>query len=239
MTGIRATRSLFLALAVAMGAPAQVSSTNRLDIAQKMAQNAISLKHYTYKRRTEVVLKGQPRGARVDLVRYVDGHNETIPLETPARTESSRRGRGLRGKLAEKKIEKKKEKMRAEIERLKDAMNSYISTDSPAMAAILRKAEISKNGSGTDAQITVTAVGLKQPSDSFKMVWSEATRQPVSIEIRAAADGKPVQLSVHYSTLADGTFYPAKTVISAPKKNLLLTITRFDYTGSPEARRSN
>jgi hypothetical protein len=239
MTGIRATRSLLLALAVATGAPAQVSSTNRLDIGQKMKQNAISLTHYTYKRRTEVVLKGQPRGARVDLVRYVDGHKETIPLETPARTEPSRRGRGLRGKLVEKKIEKKKEKMRAEIERLRGVMNGYLSPDSDSMRSILRKAEISKNGSGPDAQIRLTAVGLKQPSDSFTMVWSRATGQPVSIEIRAAAEGKPVQHSVNYSTLPDGTFFPAKTVISSSKKNVLLTITRFDYTGSPQAHRSN
>jgi len=67
------------------------------------------------------------------------------------------------------------------MERLKELINSYLSPNSQAMAAILRKAEIAKTGSGPDAQITLTAVGLKQPSESFTMMWSEANRQPVRI----------------------------------------------------------
>ena len=127
--------------------------------------------------------------------------------------------------------------MKAEMERLKNLMNGYLSPDSQGMAAILSKAKISKTGSGPAAEVTLTAAGVKQPSDSFTMVWSETTRRPIRIEIRAEAHGEPVQLTVDYSILPDETFYPAKTIISTPKKNLVLTITRFDYTRSPENAR--
>lgn len=235
MTTIRAARSAILVVALAMGARAQISPTNRLDIAQRMKQNAETLKHYTYKRRTEVIVKGQPRGARVDLVRYVNSSKETIPLETPEGTEQPRRSRGLRGKFVERKVKKKKEEMKAEMERLKDTMSSYLSPDSGSMRAMLRNAKISKTGSGPDANIEFTAAGIKHPSDSFRMVWSMAKHQPVSIEIQAEADGKPIQITTNYSTLPDGTFYPAKSVISEPKKNIGLTITNYDYVHSAEA----
>ena len=234
MTNARAARHAILTLLLATGARAQTSPANHLDVAQRMKQNAETLKHYTYKRRTEIILKGQPRGARVDLVRYVNGSKETIPLETPERSEQSRGGRGLRGKLVKRKIQGKKE----EMERLKEAMNSYLSPDSDKMGAILRNLRVSETSSGPDADLKLSASGVKNSADSFTMIWSKAKGQPLSVDIRAEADGKPVQITTEYSTLPDGTFYPAQTVISAPKKNLRLTITNYDYVPSTEAEGS-
>lgn len=235
MTRPCAARGTVLALALAMAAVAQTSPANRLGIAERMKQNGEALQHYTYKRRTEIIKKGEPRGARVDLIRYVNGHKETIPLETPERADRPPGGRGLRRKIVERKMEKKKEEMKAEMERLKGLMDSYLSPGSHAMAALLGKAQISRTGSGPDADIRLTVAGLNRPADSLTMVWSVVKRHPVKIEIRTDDSGKPVQLDIDYSTLPGGAFYPARIVISAPKKNLTLTITTFDYVLSPEA----
>lgn len=235
MTTIRTARNAILVLAFAIDAAAQTSPANRLDIAQRMKRNGEILEHYSYKRRTEVVVNGQPRGARVDLVRYINGRKETIPLQTPQRAEPPAGARGLRGKLAQRKIEKKKEEMRTELERLKDAMNDYLSPDSSSLRDILRNATISRTGSGSDAEVKLAAAGMKHPSDSFTMVWSTVKRQPVSVEIRTESDGKPLQFTINYSTLPNGAFYPATTVISAPKKNIALTITNYDYLPAAEA----
>lgn len=235
MTTIRTAGNTILMLVFAIDAVAQTSPANRLDIAQRMKRNGEILEHYSYKRRTEVVVNGQPRGARVDLVRYVNGTKETISLETPQRTEQPGGARGLRGKLAQRKVEKKKEEMRAEMEQLKNAVTSYLSPDSDSMRAVLQNATISRTGSGPDAEIKLTASGMKDPSDSFTMIWSTAKHQPVSIEVRTESDGKPVQFTDNYATLPDGAFYTATTVISAPKTNIGLTITNYDYVRSTES----
>jgi len=219
-----------LALAIAVDLLARGQAASGLDVWKKLKANGETLKQYSYKRRTEVTLKGELRGARVDLVRYVNGRKETIPLEAPVRNSASRDARGIRGKIVERKVKEKREELKAEVEKLQELMSSYLSPDSEAMVALLRDGSVSRAGSGADADLVFTAAGFKRPSDTFKVVWNVAKHQPLRIEIRVQADGRPVQLNIDYSTLPDGTFYPARTVIHAPKKELVLTVTTFDYS---------
>jgi hypothetical protein len=103
-----------------------------------MKQNAEALKHYSFKRRTTIAVVGKPRGARVDLVRYVDGKAETIPLETPTQPNRSGKG-GLRGMIVEKKIAKKKEEMKANMEHLTSLLHNYTSQVFDSTDSLLQK----------------------------------------------------------------------------------------------------
>jgi hypothetical protein len=194
-----------------------------------MKQNAEALKRYSYKRRTEITVKGRSLGTRVDLVHYVDGKMETVPIEAPPPLGQSGRG-GLRGKIVEKKIKKKKEEMKEDRERLENLVRGYLSPGSASMQAALEKAAISRTGPGADADIKVVATGMAKPSDSFTLIWSTAKHQPVSIDIHAELDGKPVRLAVNFAALPDGPFYAAQTIISALKKDTVINIDTFDYT---------
>src|SRR3954471_7586222 len=100
-------RKAVLTLVLSLGVvAAQGLTANEFGIGQSMKHNSDVLQHYTYKRRTEITLKGESRGERIDLIRTVDGRKETIPLETTGRTGEARSRRGLRGKIVERKIEK-------------------------------------------------------------------------------------------------------------------------------------
>ena len=140
-------------------------------IGQQMKENAEALKHYSHKRRTEIEVKGNSRGTRVDLARYVNGKMETVPLETPARPAESSRGRGLRGGMIQRKIESKKEEMKNEVEHLKSLLQNY-SPGSDSMRAVLEKASISRTGSEPNADLKFVETGVKRPSDSFTLIWS-------------------------------------------------------------------
>ncbi|HEX4274214.1 MAG TPA: hypothetical protein VHZ74_02615 [Bryobacteraceae bacterium] len=205
-------------------------------IGQSMKQNADELKHYSYKRRTEINVKDKSFGPRVDLVRYVDGKRETIPLEKPARPDQSGGRRGLRGKIVEKKIEEKTDEMKEERERLDALLHSYLSPGSDSMRAVFEKAAISRTGPGPDADVKVVAKGIMKPSDSFTLIWSVANRRPVSIDIHAELDGKPVQLTREYAVLKDGPFYAIHTVIFMPTKNTRINIDTFDYSTSGDQK---
>lgn len=225
-------RKFVLAMTVAAVSMAQTPTGGfGSGIGQKVKQNAQVLKHYTHKRRTEITLKGKSRGARVDLIRYVDGKMETVPLETPPRPAEGSRGRGLRGRIVEKKIEKKKEEMKEQVARLTSLVQRF-SAGSDSMRAALEKATISRTGPGPDADVKIVATGVAKASDSFTLVWSVAHHRPAKVEIRAEADGKPVAITVEYASLPEGPFYPARTVISAPKKDLTVAIDTYDYNRS-------
>ena len=234
MKNIAGTRMIILLLAFATMVAARVVSEATPAIGRKMKQNAATLQRYTHKRRTEITVKGKSRGARVDLVRYIDGKAETVPLEAPPRPAQSSRARGLRGRMIEPKIENKKEEMTRDVAHLKNLLASY-SPGADSMRQVFEKAAISRTGSGPAADIKLVANGVVKPSDSFTLLWSTADHRPKEIEIHADMDGKPVAITLQYAALPDGTFYAAHTVVSAPKKDVTITIDTFDYAPSNSA----
>ncbi|MBZ5603408.1 MAG: hypothetical protein LAO79_13990 [Acidobacteriia bacterium] len=205
---------------------AQALPEGGMGIGQKMKENAEALKQYSYKRRTTIRIKDRT-AARTDLVRYVDGKMEVAPLESPARPAGGGRGE-LRGRMAQKKIAKKKEEMKKETEQLTSLVRSYLGGGAESKG-LLEKVAISRVGSGPDADIKLTASGVVSPSDSLSLVWSVAGRRPAQVEIRAAVEGKPVGVTVEYASLPQGPFYAARTTIAMPKKDLTITIDAFDY----------
>jgi len=116
-------------------------------------------------------------------------------LETPARPAGSARGRGLRGRMIEKKIASKREEMKEDVEHLKSLLQSY-SPGSDSMRAVFEKAAISRTGPEPNADVKIVASGLVKPTDSFTLVWSVANRRPARIEIRTELEGKPVGVTV-------------------------------------------
>ena len=225
-------RSIVLLVATGAIAAAQPTPGARPDFGQKLRQNNRELQQYSFKRRIETNVKGR-RNQRVELVRFVNGKMETVPIG-PLQGAAQSPGRGLRGMIFGKEIEKKKEEMKEEAERLRNLVRQY-SPGSDAMQSALAKAAISRSGSGPDADIRVDAKGVIQPADSYTILWSVAKRRPVRIEIHAELDKKPVQLTMDYGSLAEGPFYAVHTVLSAPAKNLTVVVDTFDYTLTAKA----
>lgn len=199
-------------------------------IGQKMKENAAALQQYSHKRRTEVEVKGQSKGARVELVRYINGKIETTPLEAPQHTPGAGRGRGLRGLIASK----KKEDMKEDVEKLTSLMRQYTSPGSDSLRTALAKAAISRSGPEPQADIVAVAKGIVKPSDSITFTWSVVHHRPEKIEVSTDVDGNPISATVEYTSLPEGLFYAAHTIVSEPKKHLTISIANFDYTHGDE-----
>jgi hypothetical protein len=212
-------------------AGAQTTAEDVPAIGGRWKQNTEALRAYSHKRRVEIRVKGQVRASRVELIRYVNGEKETIPLETPSQSAGPARGGGLRGRM----VQKKKAEMKEEVERLNQLLGAYISPPS-GMRDLLEKATISRTGAGPDAAIQVAAKGVVEPSDSLTLTWSVARQRPEKIEIRSTLNGKPVEAAVEFTALPEGPFYAARTVVSAPKNDLVIHIDEFDYTRGGEPR---
>ena len=100
------------------------------------------------------------------------------------------------------------------------------------MGPLLEKAAISRTGPNPDADAKVVVTGLVKPRDSFTLVWSVVNRRPVKTEVRTDLDGDPVQVAIDYAALPDGPFYAARTMVTAAKKDIRITIETFDYARS-------
>jgi hypothetical protein len=198
---------------------------------ERLKENSEALKRYSYQRRTEVKTKGQTVGTKVDLVRYVNGKMEVIPMQGSrpgggASDGQSGPGRGLRGRLAAK----KKEEMKENLEQFGSLLHSYTDLQSGSVRGALAKGTLSRTGPGTDGDVRVAANGVVQPSDSLTLIWSTAKRRPVSIQINTEFDGKAATVSVEYAELPNGLFYPAHTVATAVKNDITITVDTFNYS---------
>jgi len=219
-------RNLILIFSTTVLAQAQTAPPARPEFGQGLKENAEKLQQYSYKRRLEITVKGRS-SQRLELVRYVDGKMETVPLEAPQRAGGQSQGRGLRGMIMRKEVEKKKEEMKKEVEQLRGLLKQY-TPGSPSMRAALEKANISHE----DRELKVEANGVVQPSDSFTLIWNTANRRPERLEIHTALDKKPVQMTIEYASLPDGPFYPARTTLTATAKDLTVSIDTFEYSRS-------
>ena len=191
-------------------------------IGQSMKQNTANLRQYTYKRRTEIAVKGEVRSVRVDLVRFVGGEMEAIPLSQPPQQPAPG---GIRGRI----VEKKKEEMGEYMERLTSLCQRYLAPGGGDMQDLLQKASFSFSGQGGEKQVRIVVTGDVKLSDSVAMTFDLATHKPVQTQVRTDLDGDPVAISVDYSTLPDGTAYPARSVISYPKHEIRISMDSFDY----------
>ena len=204
---------------------AQTAPPTRPGFGQGLRDNAERLHQYTYERRLNITVKDHST-QRVELVRYI-GKPGTVPIETPQRPGGRPQARGLRGMIVRKEVGKKRDEMKKEVEQLRALLKQY-APGSPSMRTALEKANISREG----GEIKLEANSVIQPADSFKLTWSLTGHRPERIEIHTTLDKKPVHMTIDYASLPNGPFYPERTVLSAPAKDLTVSIETFDYSRS-------
>lgn len=227
---------LLLAFAAAA---AQTPAAAAPAIGQQMKQNEEALRQYSFKRRTQIEIKGKS-WTRTELVRTINGQKETIPLDAPRQAEQGQAGQfgaGWRGHLLRGMVMKqKKEEMKQDIENLQGLLQKYLPLGSEPMRAALKKAGISRTGEGPEGGIKVVANGVVEPKDSLTLYWNVTGRRPERIEVHSQLAGKPATADVNFASLPDGPFYAARTVVSEPKKNITITIDTFDYTRASDSQ---
>ena len=224
---------LFIALAAAAAAqtPSEPPpSDTPQGFGQRLKENQEALHEYSFKRRIQVQVKGITR-SRLELVRFVDGKREAVPLDGGQQNQNQQGqggGFGGRGGLRGRIMKQKQEEMKEDIEHLTQFLHSYI--ESGALGDALKKAAISRPDSAPEGTVQLVAKGVVQPSDSLTLTWNTANHRPEVVEIASQLDGKPVNATIEFAALHDGPFYDARTVVTQPKKDITVTIDTFDYT---------
>ena len=202
------------------------------EVIQLMAKSLQSLPQYTFKQNTVMKLKGEVKSNTLNQVFFgPDGKPQTTLLSAPPPQEDSG-GRGRRGRVKEKVVENKKEDMQEFVQALVKLSNSYLVLPKEKMQALAQAGQFSQDATG----IQITVQDFVQPGDKLVLTFDPATKRERKAVATTTLDDGPVTVTAVYQDLADGLTYNAQTVISAPKKDLELTMQTFEYVRSAPAK---
>lgn len=196
--------------------------TLRQKLADGIAANKRKLQQYTYLQETEVYVGGRLRNTRVARVHYdpVTGAKVSVPLDSG--NAERPQGRRLRARI----IRKRRNEMKAYIQRLLRLMREYLPPAPSAIKLAMPRARITP-AAGRDFRVTFNS--YVKPGDRVIFRINRTTRKLDQISIRSRMDGDPVSFDVVFARLADGTNYPSVTSIKSGAKNLEVRVIASDY----------
>ncbi len=209
-----------LALVLNMAAPAAAQMDMTL-VAEKVSkarqENAQRTRDYSWTQRTEVKVKGEVKSLKTEIVRYtVDGELQKTSIDET----SAKKPKGVRGKVAKKKIAGMKDWM-AELGEL---LKAYSLPTAGNLLDFLNKASVSPDGAGRK----LDATGVVQAGDRMS-VWINDDFKMVKTEVTTQHDGSDVKLMTDHETTPDGLDYVARTTIVVPDKGIEMTVENFSY----------
>lgn len=186
-------------------------------------QNALALRHYTWKSQTQIRKEGEVKATTLYSNRYAaDGTVVQLLLEE----ESAKLPKfGLRGMVAKK----KKQEAQELIEALQALAKSYGELPPAKLQAVMTSARAALETNAPQPLLRLESGGVLQPGDSM-IVWIDAnTRRKRRIEINTSFNAKPVRIVTEFKDLPHGPTYLARSVVNYPHEELTLTVENFDY----------
>lgn len=223
--GILAVALMAIALVPQLRAQSPVGGA----IAANMAANTEKLKKYTFKQKVEVYLKGELKKTSVSQVHYdSSGQRVAVPLESsPAAAAAQPR----RGPIGRRIAEEKKDEMKDYIERLMGLMGQYLPPTEDRIQATVSRAQFSQPSPG-EAQVKLP--DYLKDNDSMTITLEAAEKRITQLEVKSSLDSDPVSIVVIFSSLPDGTNYPATTTVKSEAKQIELRISTYDYQPQPK-----
>jgi len=191
---------------------------------QHAAANRAALRQYGWTESVQVAVNGEVKTTKQLTCRYgPDGKPQCTPLGPPPQEQPQR---GLRGRIAEK----KKEEFTDYMQQVKGLIGLYVPPDGPRMKAAHEagNASFSRPAAG-EAGLTFRNYSL--PGDSMTIDFAMAARKmsALSVDTYLGDPSSKVTLNVQFAPLPDGTNYPAREVVNAAAKGIVVTVTNSNY----------
>jgi len=192
---------------------------------QSMAQDQQKIRQYEWVETTVISVKGEEKSRKEQQCYYgADGALQKVPLSASPPPEEKR---GLRGRV----VAKKKEEMADYLEQAMALVKTYV-PPSPAKIQAVRDAgnvDMDLPGGGKGARFNFH--NYAKPGDLLTMEIDPASNRLVELTVATYLDDAKdaVTLDVRFSSLQDGTGYPAAETLVAKAKNLSVNITNSGY----------
>jgi hypothetical protein len=193
--------------------------------AQAQQHNALALRKYEWKSRTEVQKDGETKKVQVTLMRYgSDGQvQKTVISSTP---EPDIPKFGLRRAVAKKKIGDFRETL-AELEAL---ARSYSELPPDRMQRFMATSTVTPELTAQHKLVRIAGSDVLQPRDSMTVFIDANSRKQRRVEIQTWHDQKPVRIVSEFQELPQGgPTYMARSTVSYDGTSIGIVTENFDY----------
>jgi hypothetical protein len=221
--------SILVAGLIVFGAPhftlAQDQLAARAETAVKITEarkaNAKLMHQYSWNSRTELIVDGQVKDMRLELVQYgPDGRLQRIV--------QNEQGASLPfGFLRRAIAENKRKEMETYLKGLRDLLDQYTLPTAGKVLDFMDKATTTLAEDGRLILMSGTSVVV--PGDSLS-VWTEAaTRHTHKIQVDTFFQGDAVNLTATFKTLRRGLTHVDYAEVIVPGKNMSVQVQNFNY----------
>jgi hypothetical protein len=210
---------LFITLGFLLCGSAIAQDQMQQQFLKAQRDNAQAMRMYVWKSRTEIRKNGESKNTQLYLMRYdLNGTLQKTPIGVSAKPDVPTRG--LRGKVAQKKVKELQET----VEELSNLVKSYSHLPPAKMQDFLVGRTV-----GGSRDIQVQGKNVLRTGDALT-IWIDAdTHKQKRMEITTSMDSKPVHASSDFRNLPEGLNYAARTVVDYPAEQLQLISENFDY----------
>lgn len=217
-------RKVTLAMGITLIATLGVAGQQLSKFAQIQQENAMELRHYSWKSRMEVRKDGETKSIQLSLMRSgFDGTVQKTPIS--ATPQAQLPTRGLRGLIAKK----KKEEFLETLDELGALAKSYGELSPERMQRFVTNATVTPEISAQQSLIRIEGRDVLQPGDSMTVWVDAATRKQRRVEIQTTLDRKAVRIVSEFQLLPNGLSYMARSVIDYQGQELTVITENFDY----------
>ena len=224
MKPLNLRRSIQVGTAVLLLATAALPFQMDQQFSQAQQQNAMALRQYAWKSRTEIQRGGETKNVQLAYMRYdINGSVQKTPISSTPQAQLPTRG--IRGLIAQKKMEN----FMGTMEGLGALAKSYADLPPSAMQRFMASAMVAPEMGQQQKLFRITGTGLLQPGDSMT-IWIDAvTRKQRRVEIHTSLERKPVTIVSDFQDLQAGPTYVARSIIEYPTEELRVFTENFEY----------
>ncbi len=220
---------LLSAAMVTLPAAAQKSGelANRLSaLKQSIAQNQQRLHHYQWTETTQLTLKGEPKPPKQYLCQYgPDGRVQKTEIAQPGMQPSQG------GRMKQRIVKKKTEEMQDYMGQVKTLLSLYVPPDPVKLQQAYQTGNASFAKGPMPGTVNLTFHNYDKTGDELRIIFNTQDKKIAQLSVKTYMDqpSDTVTLDTQFASLPDGTAYPAKTVLNATAKKLVVTTTNSQY----------
>lgn len=207
-------------LLAALGISAQMDQR----FAQEQKSNALALRKFEWKSRTEILKDGESKQVQLSSMRYdLDGNLLQTVLSRSENDDTP--SRGLIGRFAQK----KKKEFLEKIEELGRLARSYSELPWDRMQRFMTTANFSSAGGGQNL-VRIEGRDVLQSGDTMTVFMDPATRRQRRVEIQTLLEQKPVRIVSEFCDLSQGgPTFMARSRINYNNNSVAIITDNFDH----------
>ncbi len=223
---LKLRRGVLLAAPFLLLTAIAISAQMDQQFAQAQKQNALALKKYEWKSRTEIQKDGETKKVQVALIRYDSAGNlqKTVISSTP---EPDIPKFGIRRAVAKKKIGDFRDLL-SELEAL---ARSYSELSPDRMQRFMATSTLTPELTEQHKLLRIAGRDVLQSGDSMAVFVDAISRKQRRVEIQTWLDQKPVRIVSDFQDLPQGgPNYMARSRVSYDGNSIAIIAENFDYT---------